>query len=482
METKKHYPQPRQTLFLRNAAYEAMYGGAKGGGKSWALIADATRQLNNPRYKAIIFRRTYPKLTELIDRSHFLFSSVAEWSGELKRWTFPSGATIQFAHLQHERDKYNYQGQEYHYIGFDQLEEFTESQYLFIIGQNRTATSEIKCYIRATANPGNVGHYWVKSRFVDKLDKDGKIKYFCRVNDEDVECSKDDEGAMSRAYVFATVYDNAILTENDPLYVSRLMALPLQLKKALLFGDWEAFEGQFFGEWDKSRHVITINDFNRLCSQDNVRRFLAMDYGFAAPASVGWYAAFPCGRLVRYKELYVSKQTYETLGQSILDLCDRGDQYDFATCDPAIAGDKSHHHEPKDGEARGESGLDVMRKTIGGRMSVLTADNRRIVGWTRFHEYLMTDIDGAPMFQVTDNCKNFIRTIPGIVHDETNPEDCDSAGEDHAVDEARYAIMTRCSLPNPKEKPKPAGEAFWDRVNKDLKKDSEDGERNLSDD
>lgn len=465
-------PQPRQTLFLENPAYEAGYGGAKGGGKTDAILADAMQQVHLANYKAIIFRRTFPKLQEIIDRSMRLFTGYAKYSGDNHRWVFPSGATIQFSHCQNEADKYNYQGQEYHYIAFDQLEEFTESIYEFLIAQNRTSDPKIKCYVRATFNPGNIGHAWVKKRFVDKLKPDGQIKFFRKVNDEDTICRSNEPGAMSRAFIFAKVTDNEKLLEADPDYINRLKNLPEQQRKALLEGDWDAFEGQFFKEWQRSVHVIPYSSFVSMAADRPTTRFIASDYGFKAPQSTGWYAVFPDGEIIRYRELYCNGLTYEKLAEEVIKMS-RGESIDYWAVDPAIQGDKSHHTEPKDGITKGKSGYDVLCEKVAGKFSVLLADNRRVVGWTRMHEYIKPYINQhgikSAMLRVTDNCKEFIRTFPTLVFDERNPEDVNTDGEDHAGDEARYAIMSRQNIPADKPKPETPTTEFWKAVKSDLK-------------
>src|SRR6185369_6405722 len=162
-----------------------------------------------------------PRLGEIIDRSFKYFPGLdAKYSDKdialkIPAWTFPSGAKYAFGHCQNEQDKYNYQGKEFHFIGFDQLEEFTESQYLYLIAQNRTSDPSIYCWIRSTANPGGIGHGWVKKRFIEQV-KSGEVKTFKRINDEDMETSADDPNGVSRSFVFSTLFDNPSITKNDP--------------------------------------------------------------------------------------------------------------------------------------------------------------------------------------------------------------------------------------------------------------------------
>ena len=450
---------------MRCSAYEAMFGGAKGPGKTDGLLFDSTYQNSKPNYKAIIFRRTFPKLQEIIDRSHKWFSHKAHWDGERKRWTWPSGATLQFAHCKNEEDKYNHQGQEYHYMGFDQLEEFTLNQYLFLIAQNRTSDATIQCFIRSTSNPGNVGHAWVKDRFIDKLPRDGGIRFF--MPETEMEVPAGTPKALSRAFIFATLKDNPALTNNDPLYESRLNMLPEKLRRALKEGDWDAYEGQYFDEWRRDIHIVPSFDL----SIPHLT-IMGLDYGFSKPSSIGWYACLPDGNIVRYREFYKEGYTYEALARKILEL-NGAEKIEYMAADPAIWGDKSHHIEPKDGEVKGPSGAETMQKVMGSKIPIVMADNRRIIGWGLMREqlkpYKNQHNETDAKFKVTENCRNFIRTMPGLIHDEANPEDLDTAGEDHPQDEARYVLMSRPRHPKAVEKPDTPAEDFWKRVKKDIK-------------
>lgn len=372
-------------------------------------------------------------------------------------------------------------------MGFDQVEEFTLTQFEFLTAQVRSSNPLIKCYVRATANPGNVGHTWVKERWIDKCPKNGEVKFFIKptIDQDEVECKPSTPKAVSRAFIFANVYDNDHIIKNDPLYVARLESLPPVQRRAFLLGDWDAFEGQFLQEFDRNIHVISREKFQGICQQMPVKRFVSMDYGFRNPSSIGWYAVFPDGNMVRYRELYKEGMTYDTLGVEILRLS--GDEeIDYLVVDPAIQGDKSHHIEPKDGTVKGKSGYDILNEVVNGRFPILLADNRRVVGWNRVREllkpYLNQHNQPTAMLQFTEDCRNLIRTIPGLVFDETNPEDLNSEGEDHAADELRYGVMSRPQAPNKPPEPYTPQGFFWNRVKKDIahhKDDDSDGGEGL---
>jgi hypothetical protein len=237
-----------QTEFLRRQEDIVLYGGTKGPGKTDALLFGALRQIEHPQYKALILRRTFPQLQDAIDRSQAIFPALgAVWSGDSKRWTFPSGATVAFGHCASEIDKLRYQGQEYTYIGIDQVEEFTESMVNFIIMQNRTSAPGLKCRVRLTANPGGPGQAWVRRWFIYLLDdggrKVGKKKPFETYSRE---FKLPDGRRMTRTSCFVpgTIYDNPTLLKNNPTYLANLMDKPEAERKAFLEGDWEAFLSQ----------------------------------------------------------------------------------------------------------------------------------------------------------------------------------------------------------------------------------------------
>lgn len=401
-------------------------------------MREGLRQISLPNYRAIIFRRTYPRLGEIIDRSFKYFPGLgAKYSDKdislkIPAWTFPSGAKYAFGHCQNEHDKYAHQGREWHYIAFDQIEEFTESQYLFLMAQNRTSDKNIKCYIRLTANPGGIGHAWVKKRFIDSL-VPGQTKFFKRVEDEDIEVTRIDPHGISRAFVPASVYDNPSIIQNDPNYLRRLEQLPEVEKQALLYGNWEVFSGQFFKMWRKHYHV------QERTIEPSFRKFISLDYGYGAPSCALWWQSDYDGRLHAYRELYKEGFTYEQLAKTIMERTPDSERIDYLVADPAIWGDRSHHKD----NVPGESGFETMQRVFGNFASIVKADNSRITGWGRMRIMLTPDEKENVQLTFSSRCKNAIRTIPTLIHDELDVEDLDSSGEDHAADSCRYGVMSR---------------------------------------
>ena len=244
----KASPGP-QTAFLQCPADECLYGGAAGGGKSDALLAEALRQVENPQYRALILRRTFPELEQakgLIDRSKQLYPHLGATYSEMRhRWTFPSGALIDFGHMQRPDDRYKYQGSEYAYIAFDELTHFTEAQYLYLFSRCRAAAgSDLRCYMRAGTNPGGIGHEWVKKRWGAWLDKKhespaeaGELRWYARIDDSDTQVERSHPDAKSRTFIPARVADNPYLAGTD--YERNLRMLQMVERMRLLGGDWD---------------------------------------------------------------------------------------------------------------------------------------------------------------------------------------------------------------------------------------------------
>ena len=436
-------PQRRQADFLARFEDEALYGGAAGGGKSEALVAEALRQAHIPHYRALILRKTYPELSELIDKSQRYYRGAfpgAQWSEARHMWRFPSGAKIYFGAMQHTNDRFKYQGRAYDYIAFDELTHFTQDEYLYLLSRNRASGPGTRVYLRASANPGGIGHGWVKARFLTPAPPMQTIW-------EDVQVRTPD-GAVhtarrSRIFVPSTVFDNQILLQNDPAYAARLAALPDADRRALLYGDWDAFAGQVFSEWRADpahyadrRYTHVVDPFPIPRGWRVVRGF---DFGYSRPFSVGWWAISPDGALCRIRELYGCTGTpnegvrwepariareikkIEQDDPNIRGRTVRG------VADPSIFD-----------ESRGESVAQMMERE---GIFFERGDYRRIAGKMQVQHRLAFVQNGAPGLTVFSTCRHFIRTVPALVYDPVNVEDVNTAMEDHIYDEMRYVVM-----------------------------------------
>ena len=301
-------PQPRQAAFMARGEDEALYGGAAGGGKSDALVIEALRQVDVPNYRALILRKTFPQLRELIDKTMQYYKPVfpsARYNSSTHCWTFPSGAKIYFGSMFRTQDKYNYQGQQFDYIGVDELTHFTWEEYSYLMSRNRPSGPGTQVYIRATANPGGIGHGWVKARFITPAPPGTRMVQLVDVKKPDGSVEK---LRRTRIFIPSTIFDNPALLKNDPGYLNNLASLPEAEKQALLYGSWDSFSGQVFTEWrndpdhyEDQRWTHVIKPF-RIPAHWKIWR--GYDFGYAKPFSVGWYAADEEGRLYRIKELY----------------------------------------------------------------------------------------------------------------------------------------------------------------------------------
>jgi Terminase large subunit, T4likevirus-type, N-terminal len=263
---------------------EAFYGGAAGGGKSAALLAGALQYVDVAGYRAAILRRTYTQLSKgdaLIPLSHeWLQGTDARWSEQKKTWTFPSGATIEFGHVKDENAKYDYQGAAYHYVAFDELTQFTRSVYEYIAFSRQRRRADmadlgIPVRVRSAANPGGIGHGWVRQRFIS--DRDPQV-----------------------VYIPAKVRDNPGLDADD--YEQRLRKLSPLLAQQLLDGNWDVFEGMAYPMFTDALHVVDAFDV-----PESWERFESLDPGTTNPASILAYAVDYDGNIVVFDELYVDE-------------------------------------------------------------------------------------------------------------------------------------------------------------------------------
>lgn len=250
-------PSERQSAFLSSTAYEALYGGAAGGGKTQALVMGALRHIDKPTYNAIIFRRTFPELEgEVIPVSREWYPYCGgRYNAVQHCWYFPSGARIHFGHLQHETDVERYQGWQFQYVGYDELTHFTERQYTYIANSRVRSANGIPARVRAGTNPGGVGHEWVMKRWGPWLDPECKTKaapgqklYYRNGEDSEEWCEGADASTLSRVFVPALLEDNPHLEKNDPAYRVRMQGLDRVSRAQLLDGNWLAkpAAGEYF--------------------------------------------------------------------------------------------------------------------------------------------------------------------------------------------------------------------------------------------
>ena len=449
-------PQPRQAIFMARPEDEALYGGAAGGGKSDCALAEALRQVHIPHYRGLILRKTFPQLSELIDRSAQIYKPAfpkAKYNDQKHEWVFPSGAKIFFGALQHTKDRVNYQGKRYDFIDFDELTQFHWEEYSYLFSRNRPNGPGTRCYIRAQANPGGIGHGWVKERFITAAKPMETIREPVKIRFPD---GREITRFKTRIFVPSTIFDNRILLENDPDYLMRLASMPTQERNALLYGDWDSFAGQVFTEWvndpDHYDDRIGTHVIAPFQIPQNWKIWRSFDWGYARPFSVGWYAVDFDGRLYRIKELYGCT----------------GTPNEGVRWEPAEVARKIREIEASDPNLRGRSIHGIGDPAIwaqGGGESIGSlmerqriyfdrGRNDRLQGKMQVHHRLAFDGEGRPMLYIFDTCPNCIRTLPQLVYDSVHVEDVDSAGEDHIYDELRYVCMENPIAPRV-HKPRP---------------------------
>ena len=436
-------PQPKQALLMSRFEDEALYGGAAGGGKSDCALAEALRQVDKPAYRALILRKTYPQLSELVDRSMAIYAPAfpgARWNEQKHCWTFPGGAKIFFGAMQHPSDRVNYQGKRFDYICFDELTHFTWEEYSYMFSRCRPGAPGMRCYMRATANPGGVGHAWVKARFITPAPP-------LRTVWEDVEILRPDGERItrrrSRVFVPSTVFDNARLLENDPDYLTRLASMPPAERRALLYGDWDSFAGQVFSEWRDDPDHYADHRFTHVVAPfripDDWAIWCALDWGFSKPFSVGWYAVDRERRMVRIREYYGCtgmpnegvKMEPGAVARRIREI---------EADDVNLRGRQIHRvGDPAIWQSDGTESIGALMERE--RVFFERGDHARISGKMQVHHRLAFDADGVPGLQVFSTCRNFIRTVPALTYSESDVEDVDTAGEDHAYDELRDVCM-----------------------------------------
>ena len=414
-----------QTDFLAAPERDVLYGGAAGGGKSYAMLVDPLRYAHKKAHRALILRRSMPELRELIDKSRELYPLAfpgCKFREVEKLWNFPSGAKVEFGFLERDADVYRYQGQAYSWIGFDEITHLpTEFGWNYLASRLRTTDSSIETYLRCTANPGGVGAHWVKKRYVEPS------------NHNESFIGKD---GLSRKFIPARLEDNPYLAK-DGRYKEMLKALPPVQRKQLLEGNWDVAEGAAFVEFDPSIHVIT--PFTLPIVWERVK---GIDYGYTSESCCLWGTVDKSdGTLIIYRELYRKNLTGLNLGRIITEM-EIEDPFSVHGVLDTSAWARTGTTGPTVGETLQQLGHKLRR-----------ADKNRIQGKIQIHEYLRVQNSGSrPKLQIFNNCPNLIRELQSIPLSKTNPEDVDTHASDHAYDALRYLIMSRPRINDPIER------------------------------
>ena len=418
-----------QTSFLASSEREVFYGGARGGGKSYAMLVDPLRYCHKAQHRALLIRRSMPELRDMITHSQRLYSRAfkgARWREQEKEWRFPSGARIEFGYAENMTDVLRYQGQSYTWIGVDELPQYpTPDVYNFLRSSLRSVDPEIPVFMRATGNPGNIGSQWVKEMFVDPSEPN---KAFNVAIETPTGVKK-----ISRRFIPAKLQDNPYLMQTDDYYIM-LASLPEVQRKQFLEGDWSAFENSSFPEFNKTTHVVDPFDIPRGWSC-----FRAADWGYSSNACCLWFAIDWDNNLWIYRELYTKKITADEFARKVLE-AEQGEFMRYGVLDSSTWA------------KRGDVGPSIAETMIQEGCKWRPSDRSpksRINGKLEIHKRLkVSEKDNEPTLKVFSNCVNLIRTLPLLPLDKNNPEDVDTDAEDHAYDALRYGCMSRPMHPS----------------------------------
>lgn len=415
----EYSPSVRQTRFHTSEAFETLYGGAAGGGKTTAIVAEAvTYALEYPKARVYIFRRTIPELKQSVQPEIFKQCSAYIDTGGMKYnsqdrvWNFRNGSTIQLAYLETANDMYRYQSAEIHCLLVDELTHFSQEEYEYLKTRVRS-TGEHPLKVMAATNPGNIGHGWVKAYFIDiaqsetiYTDKQGNTRMFvpAKIDDHPIQAFRDS-------------YGRQLDSLSDP-----------ELKRALRNGDWDLFSGQVFTEWTRDQHVV-----DPFPIPVHWNKWLAYDWGYNTYAACVWLARDPQSqRMYAYREFYPHAMSASVQADTINKLSGL-EVINTKWADPSLW--KQHGNV--------ETGESVAKIFERAGLIFQPANNDRKNGMNAVHEALAPMPDGSPGLQVFSSCINLIRTLPALPYDKNKDEDVDTNAEDHLYDCLRYALVNQ---------------------------------------
>jgi len=446
----KPNPGP-QSDFLSASEEEVLYGGAAGGGKSYAMLADPMRYFNNPNFVGLLLRRTNDELRELKWESQKIYPKAfpgAKWRDKDSMWVFPSGAKFWMTYLERDDDVMRYQGQAFTWIGVDELTQYaTPFAWLYLKSRLRTSDPQLKKHLcmRATTNPGGPGHHWVKKMFVDPAVpgksfwatdiETGEILRFPENHEDQYKRGKP---LFKRRFIPALLKDNPYLYE-DGAYERSLQGLPEAQRRKLLEGDWSIMEGAAFAEFSPKLHTCDPFDIPHTW-----RRFRGADYGYTSPAAVLWFAIDPTyNTLYVYRELYEKGMTAVTMANKILEL-EAGENVSYGMLDSSV-----WHN-------RGHNGPSIAEEMIAYGCRWRPSDRgqgSRVAGKNRLHELLKViehdDGEVRPGIIIFNTCRQLIADLPSIPADPDGGDDIDDRyPNDHTYDALRYGIMSRPKATN----------------------------------
>lgn len=409
----------KQKRFIDSQAFETLFGGAAGGGKSRGQLIDSLLYaLKYPQSKQILFRSTFSDLEKSLIRESLKFypMDLAKYNDSKHTWKFKNGSIIDFGYIAYEKDVYQYQSAEYDVIRFDELTHFTEFMYVYMISRCRGANPYPKG-IKSSTNPGGIGHNWVKERFID-IGEPNKV-HKCQLTAESKTIS-------TRIFIPSLVQDNKFLLENDPDYIDRLDNLPEKERKALKYGDWDIFDGQFFSEFKRNIHVIEPFEIPK-----DWYIYFVMDYGLDMLAGY-WIAVDYNNNAYVFREVYQSNLLVSEARDKIKEMTNENVYIYLAPPDLW-----NRHKET------GKSTADIFAE---GGIDLYKTNNDRVQGWLQMKEWLKVFKDeqgcDTSRLKIFNTCKNLIRCIPQLQHDDKKIGDV--ANEPHEITHGPDAIRGFC--------------------------------------
>ncbi len=425
--------------------FEILFGGSRGPGKTAAGQVWLLSDVKDSRLRSLVIRRNADDLSDWIDRAIRMYTPLgASIANRPPVITFPTGAVFKTGHLKDDQAYTKYQGHEYHRMLIEELTQIpTLKRYLQLIASCRSTYADLKPQIFATANPGGSGHSWVKDRFITPDEKDNIVekRWMSFVDHAGKERSfeytliTDKLTGIKRIFIPATIDDNPTLLLNDPTYVRQLDSLKIEdedLWKAWRLGDWDIFAGQAFREFRRDIHVMSPgNEFD--FPLEACKRVIGFDWGYAAPGCAMWMAITPenqhgVRRIYCYRELYQNGKDPAQWAEELRMIQEIDTRHNRAARYIILPHDCFN-------KETGDSIADIFHR-IGG-LTVFKARTlergARLNRKALTHRGLSIAPDGRPFMLIHPNCKDLIRTLPGLVYDENNPEDINSDSDDHCL-------------------------------------------------
>lgn len=432
------FPGP-QTQFLEADEFEVLFSGGRAPGKTDALLMDALRYCGTSIFRGLLIRKAMPDLREIIKRAKDLYPLAypgARWKEQEKLFVFPSGATMEFGYCDHEDDVGRYQGQEYCWLGIDELTQIKDEEtYIKLMASVRKGG--MKNYIRATTNPNGPGKGWVKRRFIDLGPENTTITRTTIV------IGLDAPVITTRKWIHSTVFDNPIYVKSRPDYIAMLQNIDNEvLRKQWLEGDWDSADGMAFDEFERKTHVV-----KPFSIPDAWYRFRACDWGYKTKAVCLWFAIDFDGNIYIYRELVTTKVLAREFAYKLIDI-ERGakEKVRYGVLDASAWSMRGENAPPPAEEMTAVGAKEGHNLTW--RQSDRTAHSR-ITGKAQVHKYLQKDPEtGKPKAFIFDTCVDLISCLSSLPIDKNDPEDVDTKADDHSYDAFRYGVMSRPTVNN----------------------------------